>query len=262
MVIEYWWIASNFVRGFCVLYNVEVSEGLWVCAICVWTVWKGFHQRWLATKQIWGSLTYEEFQDDILCFFQRNNSVRWWNSWNVKMFWLKLQLKYWWACGMAWLSRTTGCGSHLSSWGVSCAYVCVSGRTRKNRFQNVLLFISFAAPEGRRSSGLTSVWVARNRFAVLDRTHSVSLYAPFLSFNSLSQILCAAFCFILTEFKCSEKQAVCTWLFLKIFSSSYVELYSLRQCHYLMALTTTNSVRRELNMTLCSVFSFDSYCMR
>jgi len=30
------------------------------------------------------------------------------------------------------------------------------------------------APEGKRSSGLTAVWVARNRFAVLDRTHSVS----------------------------------------------------------------------------------------
>lgn len=32
-----------------------------------------------------------------------------------------------------------------------------------------------AAPEGKRSSGLTSVWVARNRFAVLDRMHSVSV---------------------------------------------------------------------------------------
>ena len=31
----------------------------------------------------------------------------------------------------------------------------------------------FVAPEGKRSSGLTAVWVARNRFAVLDRTHSV-----------------------------------------------------------------------------------------
>lgn len=30
------------------------------------------------------------------------------------------------------------------------------------------------APEGKRSSGLTAIWVARNRFAVLDRTHSVS----------------------------------------------------------------------------------------
>uniref|UniRef100_A0AAX7VCS4 Coatomer alpha subunit C-terminal domain-containing protein n=1 Tax=Astatotilapia calliptera TaxID=8154 RepID=A0AAX7VCS4_ASTCA len=30
------------------------------------------------------------------------------------------------------------------------------------------------APEGKRSSGLTAVWVARNRFAVLDRMHSVS----------------------------------------------------------------------------------------
>ena len=29
------------------------------------------------------------------------------------------------------------------------------------------------APEGKRSSGLTAVWVARNRFAVLDRTHAV-----------------------------------------------------------------------------------------
>lgn len=29
------------------------------------------------------------------------------------------------------------------------------------------------APEGKRSSGLTAVWVARNRFAVLDRMHSV-----------------------------------------------------------------------------------------
>ncbi|CAI9735621.1 coatomer subunit alpha-like isoform X1 [Octopus vulgaris] len=29
------------------------------------------------------------------------------------------------------------------------------------------------APEGKRSSGLTAVWVARNRFAVLDRTHLV-----------------------------------------------------------------------------------------
>ncbi|CAL1531227.1 unnamed protein product [Lymnaea stagnalis] len=29
------------------------------------------------------------------------------------------------------------------------------------------------APEGKRSSGLTAVWVARNRFAVLDRTHSI-----------------------------------------------------------------------------------------
>lgn len=29
------------------------------------------------------------------------------------------------------------------------------------------------APEGKRSAGLTAVWVARNRFAVLDRTHSI-----------------------------------------------------------------------------------------
>lgn len=29
------------------------------------------------------------------------------------------------------------------------------------------------APEGKRSSGITAVWVARNRFAVLDRTHTI-----------------------------------------------------------------------------------------
>ena len=34
------------------------------------------------------------------------------------------------------------------------------------------------APEGKRSSGLTSVWVARNRFAVLDRTQPVSKSDP------------------------------------------------------------------------------------
>jgi len=28
--------------------------------------------------------------------------------------------------------------------------------------------------ENKRSSGITAIWVARNRFAVLDRTHSVS----------------------------------------------------------------------------------------
>ena len=30
------------------------------------------------------------------------------------------------------------------------------------------------APESKRSSGVTAVWVARNRFAVLDRSHVVS----------------------------------------------------------------------------------------
>ena len=32
---------------------------------------------------------------------------------------------------------------------------------------------SILAPEGKRSSGLSAIWVARNRFAVLDRTHNV-----------------------------------------------------------------------------------------
>ena len=29
------------------------------------------------------------------------------------------------------------------------------------------------APEGRRSSGLAAIWVARNRFAVLDKNHTI-----------------------------------------------------------------------------------------
>ena len=32
---------------------------------------------------------------------------------------------------------------------------------------------SSEAPEGKRSSGLTAIWVARNRFAVLDKSHSL-----------------------------------------------------------------------------------------
>ena len=32
---------------------------------------------------------------------------------------------------------------------------------------------SVSVSEGKRASGLTAVWVARNRFAVLDRTHNV-----------------------------------------------------------------------------------------
>lgn len=33
------------------------------------------------------------------------------------------------------------------------------------------------APDCRKSSGLTAIWVARNRFAVLDRNQSVNLYS-------------------------------------------------------------------------------------
>ena len=31
-------------------------------------------------------------------------------------------------------------------------------------------------PESKRSSGVTAIWVARNRFAVLDRSHLVIRY--------------------------------------------------------------------------------------
>lgn len=33
----------------------------------------------------------------------------------------------------------------------------------------------FTAPDGKRPVGLKAVWVARNRFAVLDKTRSVSI---------------------------------------------------------------------------------------
>ena len=32
------------------------------------------------------------------------------------------------------------------------------------------------APDSKRSSGVSAVWVARNRFAVLDRSHVVNSY--------------------------------------------------------------------------------------
>ena len=35
----------------------------------------------------------------------------------------------------------------------------------------LLLFCSVV--EGKRSAGLTAIWLARNRFAVLDKTHQV-----------------------------------------------------------------------------------------
>ena len=37
----------------------------------------------------------------------------------------------------------------------------------------VIVFV-VAVVEGKRSPGLTAVWLARNRFAVLDKTHQVS----------------------------------------------------------------------------------------
>ena len=45
----------------------------------------------------------------------------------------------------------------------------------KLNFHQILLtqIFTFVAPDGKRSSGLNAVWVARNRFAVLDRTRSV-----------------------------------------------------------------------------------------
>ena len=39
-----------------------------------------------------------------------------------------------------------------------------------------LLLLFVLVSEGKRASGLTAVWVARNRFAVLDRTHTVRVF--------------------------------------------------------------------------------------
>ena len=39
--------------------------------------------------------------------------------------------------------------------------------------ETIIPIFSCSVSEGKRGSGLTAVWVARNRFAVLDRTHTV-----------------------------------------------------------------------------------------
>ena len=41
----------------------------------------------------------------------------------------------------------------------------------------VIVFVVVVV-EGKRSPGLTAVWLARNRFAVLDKTHQVSNATP------------------------------------------------------------------------------------
>lgn len=44
-------------------------------------------------------------------------------------------------------------------------------------------------PESKRATGVTAIWVARNRFAVLDRTHSVSrIFIVFSNFINYSKI--------------------------------------------------------------------------
>ncbi len=51
-------------------------------------------------------------------------------------------------------------------------------------FENDLFKIDkISAPEGRRSSGLNAVWVARNRFAVLDKNHVVRLTVTLSCFS-------------------------------------------------------------------------------
>ena len=40
-------------------------------------------------------------------------------------------------------------------------------------FLDLLICVCFEAPEGRRSAGLNAIWVARNRFAVLDKNHTI-----------------------------------------------------------------------------------------
>lgn len=77
------------------------------------------------------------------------------------------------------------------------------------------LFCLSSAPEGKRSSGLSAVWVARNRFAVLDRTHNVGVifygnlqwkrklnficvleYPKYLCFCSLVLLPCVEFFYV------------------------------------------------------------------
>ena len=53
------------------------------------------------------------------------------------------------------------------------------------------------APEGKRSSGVTAIWVARNRFAVLDRSHSVReniLFAALSKYIFHLSLWCSEMC--------------------------------------------------------------------
>ena len=44
-----------------------------------------------------------------------------------------------------------------------------------------------AVVEGKRSPGLTAIWLARNRFAVLDKTHQVSVMSEGTHVNKSKQ---------------------------------------------------------------------------
>ena len=39
-----------------------------------------------------------------------------------------------------------------------------------------LILSSFSVVEGKRSAGLTAIWLARNRFAMLDKSHQVGTW--------------------------------------------------------------------------------------
>lgn len=87
------------------------------------------------------------------------------------------QLNYDWGCDLCvlfyleWLNPNSLCIIIIFFFS-SMLFLCFSMFFR-------CAWLQFLAPEGRRSSGLTAVWVARNRFAVLDRTHSVCLFTCF-----------------------------------------------------------------------------------
>ena len=52
------------------------------------------------------------------------------------------------------------------------------------------------APEGKRSVGLSAIWVARNRFAVLDRSHTVCISIWIQSLNNPYTDLILCFIYI------------------------------------------------------------------
>ena len=53
----------------------------------------------------------------------------------------------------------------------------------------VFLRLYYIDVEGKRSSGLIAVWLARNRFAVLDKAHQVSDYTFFHFGNFLEKLM-------------------------------------------------------------------------
>lgn len=55
--------------------------------------------------------------------------------------------------------------------------ICFFKRRFERTVPTVVIVVFFLVSEGRRAPGINTVWVARNRFAVLDKQQNVSILA-------------------------------------------------------------------------------------